>query len=340
MSLKYGVGMGRRLAITEILPHVTLAEALGYEHVTFIDSQGLSRDSVAMMTLAAANTHRLRIGHGVTQPYTRHMSVLANSVATVDELSGGRAFLGIAAGGSSLGVMGRQPGTMAELEEAIQFFRDYTGGEKATWQGTTMHSEWIRRRIPVIIGADGPKSLRLAGRVADGVFAPGLRRDLIGWRRKRVTAGAEAAGKSAGDVEYWVRTMICVNDDLDYARSQVRSYACTCAYQFYYGALRWKTDDAEELKSMLPGRLVDEIFGLGQRYDWYQHELTAALHSAEASDELIDSFVIFGPPRRCIEKLEEITSVGVDRVSMTLYTIRDKKTAMRRFVEEVYPHLR
>src|SRR5487761_1004076 len=98
LALKYGVGMGRNESITEVLAETKLAEELGFDHVTFIDSQNLARDSVAMMILAAANTGRVQIGQGVTQPYTRHPAVLANSVATVDELSGGRAFLGIAAG--------------------------------------------------------------------------------------------------------------------------------------------------------------------------------------------------------------------------------------------------
>src|SRR5438045_9307489 len=109
MALHYGVGMGRTLPIGEVVPHVKLAEDLGYEHATFIDSQALSRDCVVMMTLAAANTRRIRVGPGVTQPYTRHLSVLANSVATVDELSDGRAVLGIGAGMSATGVLGRAP---------------------------------------------------------------------------------------------------------------------------------------------------------------------------------------------------------------------------------------
>ncbi len=340
MALRYGVGMGRSLAITEIVPHVKLAEELGYEHATFIDSQGLSRDSVVMMALAATNTSRIQIGQGVTQPYTRHMTVAANSVATIDELSGGRAFLGIGAGASALGVLGRQPRPMAELEDAVKFFRDFTSGKEAHWQGGTTRSEWIRRRIPVYLGVDGPKSMRLAGRIADAVFVPGLRTDLIQWRRRRFEEGLKAAGRDPGDLEIWARTMVCVDEDLKYARRQVRSYACTCAFQISFGTFRWKTPDAEELKAVLPGKLVDEITLLGERYDWYQHEKRDAIHSAEASDELIDSFVMCGPPKRIIEKLQELRSAGVDRISMTVYTIDDKKRAMRRFVEEVYPHVR
>lgn len=339
MALKYGIGMGRKESITDIGREIKLAEALGYDHITFIDSQSLARDSVAMMTLAASITRRVQIGHGVTQPYTRHPAVLANSVATVDELSGGRAFLGIAAGGSALGVMGKKPRSMEELASITQFFRDFTSGREATWHDQQMHSEWIRRKIPVILGVDGPKSCKIAGALADGAFMPGFRPEILKWRRKIIGQAATDAERSIEDLELWTRTMAFVHDDVEFARSQVRSYACTCAYQFYYGTLRWKTPEAEEIRAALPGTLVAEIEDLGQRYDWYQHELKDAQHSAAASPELIDSYVICGPPSKCIDQIASMREAGMDHISMTTYTIQDKAYAMRRFVEDVYPYV-
>jgi len=331
--------MGRTLPIHEVVSHVKLAEELGYEHATFIDSQALSRDCVVMMALAATNTSRIRIGPGVTQPYTRHMSVLANGVATIDELSGGRALLGIGAGMSATGVLGKQPRPMAELATAVQFFRDFTAGKDATWQGTVVRSEWSRRQIPVIVGADGPKGMRQAARIADGVFLPCVRSDVFRWRIPRLREGVAAAGRTLDQLEVWTRTMVCVEDDLKRARDEVRSYAATCAFSLYLGILRWPTEDAEELKAALPVSLLDEIMHLGRQYDYYQHEKRGAPHAADLSDEAIDSFVFCGPPNRCIERIRELRAAGVNRISMVLYALSDKKRAMRRFVEEVYPHV-
>jgi 5,10-methylenetetrahydromethanopterin reductase len=331
--------MGRTLPIHEVVPHAKLAEELGYDHATFIDSQALSRDCVAMMALAAANTRRIRIGPGVTQPYTRHMSVLANSVATIDELSEGRALLGIGAGMSSTGVLGKEPRPLAELANAVQFFRDFTSGNPGTWQGQVVRSEWSRRQIPVLIGADGPKGMRQAARIADGVFLPCVRSDVFRWRLPRLREGAAAAGRTLDQFEVWTRTMVCVDDDLKRARDEVRSYAATCAFSLYLGVLRWPTPDAEELKAALPASLLDEIMHLGRQYDYYQHEKRGAAHAAELSPEAIDSFVFCGPPKRVIEHVRELRNAGVDRISMVLYALSDKKRAMRRFVEEVYPHV-
>lgn len=339
MALQYGVGMGRTLSIHDVVPLVKLAEELGYEHSTFIDSQALSRDCVVMMTVAAANTSRIRIGPGVTQPYTRHMSVLANAVATIDELSGGRAFLGIGAGMSSTGVLRKEPRPLAELATAVQFFRDFTSGNDATWQGVTVHSEWSRRQIPVIIGADGPKGMRQAARIADGVFLPGVRKDLFRWRLPRLAEGAASGGRSLEDLQIWARTMVCVDDSLERARNEVRSYVATNAFSLYLGVLRWPTPDAEELKNVLPPTLVDEILRLGKRYDYYEHEKRGAPHAADLSNDLIDAYVFCGPPSRCIEHIRELRSGGVNRISMVLYSLSDKKRVMRRFVEEVYPYV-
>jgi alkanesulfonate monooxygenase SsuD/methylene tetrahydromethanopterin reductase-like flavin-dependent oxidoreductase (luciferase family) len=181
--------------------------------------------------------------------------------------------------------------------------------------------------------------MRQAARIADGVFLPGVRPDLFRWRLPRLREGAAAGGRDLKDLQVWIRTMVCVEDDLDRARNEVRSYAATCAFSLYLGVLRWPSADAQELKDVLPATLVDEIMQLGTRYDYYQHEKRGAAHAADLSHEAIDSFVVCGPPGRCIERIRALREAGVDRISMVLYALSDKKRAMRRFVEEVYPHV-
>ena len=339
MALKYGVGMGRTDPITDIAANAKLAEDLGYDHVTFIDSQNLSRDSVAMMTVAAMSTDRIRIGQGVTQPFTRHMAVCANAVATIDELSGGRAFLGIGAGMSSTGVLKKGPGTHASLAAAIEFFRRFTSGEEAEWDGVEMHSEWAGRRIPVIMGAGGPKAMRLAATIADGCFMPGVDPSLVKWRLQRLEDGGRAAGSPSDNFEPWVRTMVYVDENLKRARDEVRPYAATCAYGIWLATLRHESSDAQELRAKLPEHLIEEMTRIGLAYDMYEHEKRGARHAADASDELIDAMVIAGPPAKCIEQIEALREVGIDRLSMVLYSLSDPRGAMQRFSETVLPKL-
>jgi 5,10-methylenetetrahydromethanopterin reductase len=342
MTLKYGVGMGRTESINEVAAQAKLAESLGYDHVTFIDSQSLSRDNVAMMTVAAANTSRIRIGPGVTQPFTRHMAVCANAIATVDELSGGRAFLGISGGMSSTGVLNREMGRKGDMQtvaDAVEFFRAFTHGDDAEWDGVTMHSEWVRREIPVIIGAGGPKRMRQAVSIGDGAFMPGVHPGLVKWRLARLEEGARDAGRPLNGFEAWIRTMVYVDPDHRRARDEVRAYAATCAYGIYKATLKWDNQDAADLRSALPAPLVEEILAIGHAYNMYEHEKRGAQHAAEMSDELIDAMVVSGPAERCVELIQAMQEVGVTRVSMVLYSLQDRMGAMQRFAEQVLPKL-
>src|SRR5439155_11103804 len=127
-------------------------------------------------------------------------AVLANAIATVDEIAPGRAFLGIGAGGSAVAMVGRSPRPLTELAGYVDFFRDFTAGKEAHWQGLPMRSEWARRDIPVLLGTHGAKSCALAGRIADGVFLPGFAPEIVAWKREQVAAGAARAGRRLADL--------------------------------------------------------------------------------------------------------------------------------------------
>lgn len=338
--MRFGIGVGRTLTVQEAASLARTADELDYEHCTFIDSQNLCRDSIAMLTLAVSRTSKIRVGHAVTSPYVRHPAVLANTMASLDELSGGRVFLGIGAGGSSVATVGQRPRPLAELADCIKFFRDFTSGKEATWQETTMHSEWARTDIPVIVGTHGAKSCQLAGRVANGVFLPGLSPPIARWKRDRVQEGARDAGRGLRDLEVWSRGAVFVDDDIDYARERVRSYAATSAYFLWRAVLARDSEYRRWLAESLPPTVLDEMATLAYRYDWYEHEVVGAAHAADLSDALIDCFAIYGPAGRCADRLEELRAVDVDRVSLVLYGVPEPEPMIGRFVEEVAGRLR
>ncbi|MFQ5875893.1 MAG: LLM class flavin-dependent oxidoreductase, partial [Dehalococcoidia bacterium] len=131
--MQFTVGMGRNLRIDEVAEHARVAEECGFSHLTLVDQPNLSRDMYVSLTIAALNTHRIRIGQGVTDPLTYHPSVIANATATLNELSGGRAFLGLGAGGRFGKVM--KPRPTQEIREAVQFISSYLAGEEASYKG-------------------------------------------------------------------------------------------------------------------------------------------------------------------------------------------------------------
>ncbi|MFI9557488.1 LLM class flavin-dependent oxidoreductase [Nonomuraea endophytica] len=338
--MKFGIGIGRTLAAQQAALVAVSADELGYEHCTFIESQNLCRDSTVMMALAAAGTTRIKLGHAVTNPYIRHPAVLANTMATIDELSGGRAFLGIGAGGSAVAMVGHTPRPLGELDDLVSFFRAFVAGEETSWHGAPMKSGWSRRSMPVVLGTHGARSCRLAGRVADGVFLPGLDPWITQWKRARVAEGAAQAGRRPADLELWSRGALFVHDDEDYAREFVRSYAATSAFFLWRSAVSRTEPVNRELAAALPAGVVDEMAKLAERYRWDQHEAKGAEHARDLSPDLIDCFAIYGPPARCAERLAALAEVGVDAVSFTLYGVPDKVGMITRFIQDVAGQLR
>ena len=82
MSLDFSVSIDMEETCRGVAEYSRLAEHLGFSHITVVDMPNLCRDVYALMTVATLNTHRIRIGHGVTIPFIRHPSVTANATAT------------------------------------------------------------------------------------------------------------------------------------------------------------------------------------------------------------------------------------------------------------------
>ena len=99
MALGFGIGLGQDQDVHNVARYAKAAEDLGYHHVTMIDMGTLSQEVHVLMTVAAQGTERIRIGHGVTNPATYHPGAIANATASLRELTGDRAFVGIGAGG-------------------------------------------------------------------------------------------------------------------------------------------------------------------------------------------------------------------------------------------------
>ena len=197
--MQFPIGIGRNETINEIGDHARVAEQCGFKYLTAVDMSYLAREVDAMMTLAAANTKRILIGQGVTDPVTRHPQVTANASATIDELSGGRAFVGIGTGGP-WGKPQSKRCTLKELREAVEFIKKFTAGEEVVYKGMKMKSEYSRRQLPVYIACGGPKSCQLAGEIADGVIATSNADLTIAkWRMEQVAKGAERVGRDPAD---------------------------------------------------------------------------------------------------------------------------------------------
>jgi hypothetical protein len=123
MSVKFGVLIMPE-SVAGAAELARLAEDSGFDRVRLGDSQSVYRELYVCLGLAAAATSRVRIGPGVTNPITRHPVVTASAIASVDELSHGRAFLGIGAGDSAVYNLGMKGASVATLADAVTAIRE------------------------------------------------------------------------------------------------------------------------------------------------------------------------------------------------------------------------
>lgn len=174
MSLGLGLQIVPTMSVDELLDTVCLAEDLGYDYCMVAD-EGLMHDVYALVGAAARATSRIRLGV-VTNPYTRHPAATAAGIATINELSGGRAFVTLVAGGTMvLDPMGLQRSAPAAvMADTIEILRQLWTGEPVTWQGRHHQLRDAQlstgpHDIAIWIAARGERLLALAGEQADGV---------------------------------------------------------------------------------------------------------------------------------------------------------------------------
>ncbi len=184
------------------------AEDLGFDAIWVPDSQMIWSDCYATMALMAQATSRIQIGTGVAIPGTRIAPVTAHSIASINRLAPGRTFLGIGTGHTAMRVMGMNPMPLKEFAEYLRVVRTLLAGEEVdyTFRGVTKSIQFLHQDmgfrntddfIPIIVAANGPKALQIAGRYGDGLISAGAENpDLVSYNMGMVKQGAEAAGRS------------------------------------------------------------------------------------------------------------------------------------------------
>jgi 5,10-methylenetetrahydromethanopterin reductase len=201
-GLTTGVALQGRYPPEEFEVMVRLAEESGLDHLWMTDSSLHTRNPYVHLALAARITTRMTLGTAVTNPQTRHPGIVAVNAATLEELAPERTILGIGAGDRPLRALGLRPAHLAELRASIDAIRRLLAGEHVDSDGPGFRMADAHLRfatnpgIPVYISASGPKTLALAGEIADGViFLGGLFADGVAYGLENIMRGAERAGR-------------------------------------------------------------------------------------------------------------------------------------------------
>ena len=340
MRIEFGVGLGRNERMSEIAELSRVAEENGFSHASFVDQPYMSPDPMVCIAIAATSTQRLRIGQGVTDPENYNALVLGNAAATLYELTGGRYFVGIGAGGSFGKVM--KPVGARRLREAVDFIRGLTAGEEVEWRGETIQHETSRRKVPVYIAAGGSRSLELAGQIGDGAFIMGGPPEFVKLKIDRIRQAAEKAGRDPDKVEIITRTWIYPCESKEKAQKEVSG----CLTQHCgLPSLDLESPDPEirrllrDLEDREPGILA-EIQKARDLWQPKYHEHSDGPHAQVATQRMIDLIHLTGKEEDILEGLHKLYEAGVRTVAPGTYTIIDKKGLLKEIGSKIMPHFR
>jgi 5,10-methylenetetrahydromethanopterin reductase len=202
-----GIWLYPNAPVKELVEAVVAADRGGVDEIWIAD-EGVARDPVVIFSAAAPLTTRIRMGVGITSPALRHPGAIASSIATLDELNGGRTMLGLGVGGhESLGPFGiAVDKPVALVRDAIRMSRAVLQRSKIDGYEPPNHAA-PARDVPIYVGAKGEQLNRLASREADGTFLSGFELDQlatpVAWARsvRPITVALYASARFRTDAQ-------------------------------------------------------------------------------------------------------------------------------------------
>ena len=317
-------------------------EAAGFDGAGILDSQLLCRDTFVTLGQAATQTSRLALFPAVTNPFSRHVSVLASAIQTVAELAPGRTKVVIGTGYTSASTIGRKPATLAEMRACIEDLRQLLSGQAVDFHGTPGRLAYATGRpVPLLMAASGPKAIELAGEVADGVMLlVGFHRGIVDAVLTHLERGARRSGRRLEDLEIvWaVRTGMAAT--MAEAHRQARP---TVVHQ---GIMRVHARWLEHTKLSIPHfeipASVSKIYpDLSHAQDWEQAIAATSFVPDEVIAQLCDALGLVGTPEHCARRIVDLTAAGVKRLYiMPFQTFVGPEQEIRTFRDAVFPELK
>jgi 5,10-methylenetetrahydromethanopterin reductase len=332
------VGLGLLLfsdyTIAELADLAVLAEELGYRDFWYTDVR-FARDCYLGLAAAAARTRRIRLGTGVTDPYSRHPALTAAAIATLDEMSGGRAVLGLGTGGTGFRELGiEQALPVAALRETVSLVRGLLSGEKVTQQGKVVSLGGAalgfappRPGLPIYFATHGSQITRLAAQVADGVLiANTLNPAAFGHYVAQLEQGFAKSARDASRFDIGLRVEACIADDDAAAFDVMRRRVASRVLSQYP---HW--DYLRELGIELPAEFAALA---AERPDGYVQRATPLM-----PDAVVESMVLAGSPDRVARQLAQALHPRITTVTLRPHALKGQSVApvIRAFAEQVLP---
>ena len=296
------------------------AERLGFE-VLWV-AEAFSSDAPSMLGWLAAQTCRIGLGSAVMQIPARSPAATAMTAMTLDLVSAGRFRLGLGVSGPQVsegwhGVRFGQP--LRRTREYVDIVRLALRREEVRYGGEhyplplpggpgralRLGARPLRRAIPIYLAGVGPRSIRLAGEIADGWLSVFLAPEFAGEQLSDLRAGGELAGRELAGFDVVAAVPLVAGDDLDRIRVYTAHYlgGWGSRDQNFYNQLAVRMGYADAARAV------------------QDHYLAGRLRAAAAAvpDTFLDRTALAGPPGRLADRIQAYADAGVTTLSLIVF---------------------
>jgi 5,10-methylenetetrahydromethanopterin reductase len=339
--------------IEKLLTWTKLAEEAGFDNVWITDHYN-NRNVWATLTALALNTEKIAMGPGVTNPFHISPALTASAAVTINELSNGRAVIGIGAGDkvtlSGLGIKWERP--VSAVVESIKYMRKLTEGSKAKLDGKVFKVKGaklaivkkepvldadgnpkmkdgkpVKRgpRIPIYAGAQGPMMLKATAKVADGILINASHPKDFKIAMEKIREGVEEAGRNIKEIDVTAYASFSIGE----SREAALEGDAKIVVAFIVAGSPDVVLERHNL-DMDACNNVRKLLGEGNFKDL----------PGSITDEMVDAFAVVGDKNQCIKRIEELSKVGVTQFVVGSPIGPKKKGAIKQIGKDIIPHFK
>ena len=306
----FGVSFDGFASFGDALALARRAEAAGAGSLWMAEHLGY-RQSLVSCTAFALRTERATVVPTAISPYLWSPVSVAMAMATIAEAAPGRAALALGSGNpmflAEAGAKLERP--LTAMREFIACLRQLWSGEAGAYEGEMFRLDGMRmafappERVPIYLAAMGPRMLRLAGALADGVvLSAGLTVEYAAESLAMVAAGAESAGRDPATLRRAAYLYAAVDDDPAAAVERLRPKI----------AFMMRNDFVEP-----------SVAGSGIAIDRDAVKAAIARRDMDAAaalipDEAVAAFGISGGPEECAERIGAYRAAGIEEIVLLI----------------------
>lgn len=307
--MRLALGFNPVLSASEMAGIAAKAESLGYDSVWMHESL-FQRDVVTYISAMVAATSKIRLASGVINTFTRHPVTVASTFATLSELSGGRAILGVGLGSfPTIPLIGyeifpvEKTRPLRRVKEYIEVVKLVWEGGKVDFDGEFFHVHNLtlgfhpKERIPLFVASLSPRTQAFAATVADGVIlSPAL--NTVKGTKGMVGNVEKGEAKKGARVERASYMMASVDKDPEKAIEAVRDY-----YFFVY-----QLADVVKPQVLEPYGVTGEML-MPMKEAWKKGDVAAAKKLIPRT--AIEALTVVGSPDQVQDRIHEYVGAGV-----------------------------